>query len=156
LHDHPPDKPCEESSNWMAHHVKQRVGCNFWTSLLCDHRVNRRRRLTNDEWRSRLISGITGRCSRGCVEDEQAQAYPDAGDDLLDQALVSALPHAFRLARERGGHASVYERHGFPDDVRWLWSLYGVVLTRPPGIHTDAPWRAWRLLTAEFVPKRTH
>jgi hypothetical protein len=23
------------------------------------------------------------------------------------------------------------------DDVRWSWSLYGVVLTRPPGIHTD-------------------
>jgi hypothetical protein len=28
----------------------------------------------------------------------------------------------------------IYERRGFPDDVRWVWSLYGVVLTRPPGI----------------------
>lgn len=23
----------------------------------------------------------------------------------------------------------IYEPHGFPDDVRWSWSLYGVVLT---------------------------
>jgi hypothetical protein len=30
----------------------------------------------------------------------------------------------------------IYERRGFPDDVRWSWSLYGVVLTRPPSIHT--------------------
>ena len=34
----------------------------------------------------------------------------------------------------------IYERRGFPDDVRWSWSLYGVVLTRPPSIHDgDAP-----------------
>jgi hypothetical protein len=25
----------------------------------------------------------------------------------------------------------IYERRGFPDHVRWVWSLYGVVLTRP-------------------------
>ena len=31
----------------------------------------------------------------------------------------------------------IYERHGFPDAVRFFWSLHGVVLTRPPGIHTD-------------------
>jgi hypothetical protein len=31
----------------------------------------------------------------------------------------------------------IYERKGFPDDVRFFWSLHGVVLTRPPGIHTD-------------------
>jgi hypothetical protein len=34
----------------------------------------------------------------------------------------------------------IMSRHappGFPDDVRWSWSLYGIVLTRPPGIHTD-------------------
>ena len=24
----------------------------------------------------------------------------------------------------------IYERRGFPDDVRFVWSLYGVVLTR--------------------------
>ena len=30
-----------------------------------------------------------------------------------------------------------YERNGFPDEVRFFWSLHGVVLTRPPGIHTD-------------------
>ena len=23
----------------------------------------------------------------------------------------------------------IYERRGFPNDVRWSWSLYGVVLT---------------------------
>jgi hypothetical protein len=31
----------------------------------------------------------------------------------------------------------IYERHGFPDAVRFFWSLHGVVLTKPPGIHTD-------------------
>jgi hypothetical protein len=30
----------------------------------------------------------------------------------------------------------LYERHGFPADVRFFWSLHGVVLTRAPGIHT--------------------
>jgi hypothetical protein len=52
----------------------------------------------------------------------------------------------------------IYERRGFPDDVRWVWSLYGVVLTRPPDIHTDgaaatleaakvefgASWKQWK------------
>ena len=31
----------------------------------------------------------------------------------------------------------IYERKGFSDAVRFFWSLHGVVLTRPPGIHTD-------------------
>ena len=31
----------------------------------------------------------------------------------------------------------IYERRGFPDAVRFFWSLHGVVLTRPPDIHTD-------------------
>jgi hypothetical protein len=31
----------------------------------------------------------------------------------------------------------IYERKGFPDDVRFFWSLHGVVLTRPPDIRTD-------------------
>ena len=31
----------------------------------------------------------------------------------------------------------IYERNGFPDEVRFFWSLHGVVLTRPQGIHTD-------------------
>jgi hypothetical protein len=26
----------------------------------------------------------------------------------------------------------IYERRGCPDDVRWVWSLYGVVLTDRP------------------------
>jgi hypothetical protein len=52
----------------------------------------------------------------------------------------------------------IYERNGFPDEVRFFWSLHGVALTRPPGIHTDghAPtlddaranfqksWDAWK------------
>jgi hypothetical protein len=28
----------------------------------------------------------------------------------------------------------IYERKGFPDDVRFFWSLHGIVLTRPPAI----------------------
>jgi hypothetical protein len=31
----------------------------------------------------------------------------------------------------------IYERRGFPDAVRVFWSLHGIVLTRPPDIHTD-------------------
>ena len=31
----------------------------------------------------------------------------------------------------------IYERKGFPDDVRFFWSLHGLVLTRPPDIRTD-------------------
>jgi hypothetical protein len=31
----------------------------------------------------------------------------------------------------------IYERKGFPDDVRFFWSLHGVVLTRAPDIHTS-------------------
>jgi hypothetical protein len=31
----------------------------------------------------------------------------------------------------------IYERHGFPDNVRFFWSLHGVVLTQPPSVHTD-------------------
>jgi hypothetical protein len=29
----------------------------------------------------------------------------------------------------------IYERNGFPDEVRFFCSLHGVVLTRPPSIH---------------------
>ena len=52
----------------------------------------------------------------------------------------------------------IYEREGFPDEVRFFWSLHGVVLTPPPSVHTDgfAPtldgakaqfqksWDAWK------------
>jgi hypothetical protein len=31
----------------------------------------------------------------------------------------------------------IYERHGFAPEVRFFWSLHGVVLTRAPGIRTD-------------------
>ena len=31
----------------------------------------------------------------------------------------------------------IYERNCFPDEVRFFCSLHGVVLTRPPSIHTD-------------------
>jgi len=34
----------------------------------------------------------------------------------------------------------IYERHGFPTEVRFFWSLYGLVLTRPRS--WDA-WKAW-------------
>jgi hypothetical protein len=52
----------------------------------------------------------------------------------------------------------IYERYGFPDAVRFFWSPHGVVLRRPPSVHTDgfAPtlddakaqfqkrWDAWK------------
>ena len=31
----------------------------------------------------------------------------------------------------------IYERNGSPDEVRFFWSLHGVVLTRPPSVNTD-------------------
>ena len=50
----------------------------------------------------------------------------------------------------------IYERNGFPDEVRFFWSLHGVVLTRPPSIHTKAQfqkswdaWKAWAKLEEE-------
>jgi hypothetical protein len=44
----------------------------------------------------------------------------------------------------------IYGRRGFPDAVRWSWSLYGVVLTRPPGIHTDGTAPTLEAAKAEF------
>jgi hypothetical protein len=52
----------------------------------------------------------------------------------------------------------IYESKGFPEAVRFFWSLHGVVLTRPLDIHTSghAPtleeakaqfqksWEAWK------------
>jgi hypothetical protein len=44
----------------------------------------------------------------------------------------------------------IYERRGFADAVRWSWSLYGVVLTRPPGINTDGHAATLEAAKAEF------
>jgi hypothetical protein len=48
------------------------------------------------------------------------------------------------------GH--IYERKGFPDDVRFFWSLHGVVLTRPTVIHTDGTAATLEAAKAEFQP----
>ena len=44
----------------------------------------------------------------------------------------------------------IYERNGFPDAVRFFWSLHGVVLTRPPDIHTDGHTPSLEAAKAEF------
>jgi hypothetical protein len=44
----------------------------------------------------------------------------------------------------------IYERPGFPDHGRWVWSLYGVVLIRPPGIHIDGAASTLEAAKAEF------
>jgi hypothetical protein len=44
----------------------------------------------------------------------------------------------------------IYERKGFPDDVRFFWSLHGVVLTRPPDIRTDGHTPSLEAAKAEF------
>ena len=44
----------------------------------------------------------------------------------------------------------IYERKGFPDDVRFFWSLLGVVLTRPPDIRTDGHTPSLEAAKAEF------
>jgi predicted RNase H-like HicB family nuclease len=63
----------------------------------------------------------------------------------------------------------IYERNGFPDAVRFFWSLHGVALTRPPSVHTDghAPtleeakaqfqkswdvWKAWAKMEEAPLP----
>jgi hypothetical protein len=44
----------------------------------------------------------------------------------------------------------IHERRGFPDAVRFFWSMHGVVLTRPPGIHTDGAAATLEEAKAEF------
>jgi hypothetical protein len=44
----------------------------------------------------------------------------------------------------------IYERNGFPDEVRFFWSLHGVVLTRPPSMHTDGTAANLEEAMAEF------
>ena len=44
----------------------------------------------------------------------------------------------------------IYERNGFPDEVRFFWSLHGVVLTRPPSVRTDGTLRHWRMRRRSF------
>jgi hypothetical protein len=44
----------------------------------------------------------------------------------------------------------IYERKGFPNDVRFFWSLHGIVLTRPPDIHTDGYTPSLEAAKAEF------
>ena len=44
----------------------------------------------------------------------------------------------------------IYERKGFPDAVRFFWSLHGVALTRAPDIHTDGHTPSLEAAKAEF------
>jgi hypothetical protein len=44
----------------------------------------------------------------------------------------------------------IYERKGFPNDVRFFWSLHGIVLTRPPDINTDGHTPCLEAAKAEF------
>jgi hypothetical protein len=44
----------------------------------------------------------------------------------------------------------IYERKGFPDAVRFFWSLHGVVLTRAPGVRTDGSAPTFEAAKAEF------
>ena len=44
----------------------------------------------------------------------------------------------------------IYERNGFPDEVRFFWSLHGVVLTRPPSTNTDGAAATLEEAKAQF------
>ena len=44
----------------------------------------------------------------------------------------------------------IYEQKGFAPEVRFFWSLHGVVLTRPPGIHTEGTAPTLEAAKAEF------
>ena len=47
----------------------------------------------------------------------------------------------------------IYERRGFPDDVRWVWSLHGIALSKPLGIHSDGRAATLEAAKAEFQAK---
>jgi hypothetical protein len=53
-----------------------------------------------------------------------------AWEDAIRFGRTSVYFGAWQIGR-------IYGRRGFPDAVRWSWSLHGVVLTRPPSIQTD-------------------
>ena len=77
--------------------------------------------------------------------------------DLHDDPQLAARGH-FEPHTNPFLGAGLYERNGFPDAVRFFWSLHGVALTRSPSVHTDgfAPnlddakaqfqksWDAWK------------
>ena len=44
----------------------------------------------------------------------------------------------------------IYERRGFPEDVRFYLSVHGIVLTGPAGIHTDGAAATLKAAKAEF------
>ena len=44
----------------------------------------------------------------------------------------------------------IYERRGFPEDVRFYWWVHGIVLTRPAGTHTDGAAATLKAAKAEF------
>ena len=44
----------------------------------------------------------------------------------------------------------IYERRGSPDDVRWVWSLHGIALSKPLGIHSDGGAATLEAAKAEF------
>jgi hypothetical protein len=44
----------------------------------------------------------------------------------------------------------IYERNGFPDEVRFFWSLHGVVLTHRPASAPMALLRIWRRRRRSF------
>ena len=48
-------------------------------------------------------------------------------EDAMDYSVFAG---AWNIGR-------IYGRRGCSDAVRFFWSLHGVVLTRPPEIHTD-------------------
>jgi hypothetical protein len=48
-------------------------------------------------------------------------------EDAMDYSVFAG---AWNIGR-------IYERRGCSGAVRFFWSLHGVVLTRPPEIHTD-------------------
>jgi hypothetical protein len=54
--------------------------------------------------------------------------------DAIDYAVFSGAWNIRRIYERRVQRRL---RRGFSDAVRFFWSLHGVVLTRPPDIHTD-------------------
>ena len=44
----------------------------------------------------------------------------------------------------------IYERRGFSPDIRWEWSVHGIVLTRPPRIRTNGSAASLEEAKAEF------
>ena len=82
---------------------------------------------------------------------------------MVPRAKTATRPVKFRTFRSYAEHQERMKRNAAsrilvastsgaasPDEVRFFWSVHGVVLTRPPDIHTDGAAATLKAAKAEF------